>query len=216
MLLLLLLILAATTLPEIILFFSGGPRPTVRLTAAFIWFNLALQVACFFLIPVGYVALVRPAESAWRHLGLALDRRTTRALGVGFGLAVLGTFLLALVLAGLSAAHLVNEEESAVVGQLVDVLRVHPELVILVPLAAGVCEETLFRGFLQPRIGLLGSNVLFGLVHLAYGTVLQLVVPFVFGLGLGLLYRWQRSLWAPIMAHATFDLIQLILAVTLG
>jgi membrane protease YdiL (CAAX protease family) len=188
----------------------------VPLSAVLVWANMALQLVFFLLVPLLYVGLVRPGESALAVLGFRVDRRTPRALMIGVAAAVAGTFLLVSLLYALRAAGLVTEPESPLVDELGVLVRNHPEFILAAPLAAGLFEEALFRGFLQPRVGLIVSNILFGLVHLGYGTVLQVVVPFVLGLGLGLLYRGTRSLWAPVAAHATFDVIQLLLLFATG
>jgi uncharacterized protein len=68
-----------------------------------------------------------------------------------------------------------------------------------------------FRGLLQPRVGLVASSALFGIVHGAYATWLQLVVPALAGLLLGYLYLRTRDLWAPIAAHFMFNFVQFVL-----
>ncbi|MCL4838909.1 MAG: CPBP family intramembrane metalloprotease [Thermoanaerobaculia bacterium] len=79
--------------------------------------------------------------------------------------------------------------------------------------SAGVVEELFFRGFLQPRIGLLASSGLFVLAHLAYDQPLMLVGVALLSLLYGLLVRWRQSLWAAIVAHALFDAIQLLVVI---
>ena len=46
---------------------------------------------------------------------------------------------------------------------------------LLISLSAGVVEETFFRGFLQPRIGVLLSTLLFVFAHFSYGQPFMLV-----------------------------------------
>ena len=46
---------------------------------------------------------------------------------------------------------------------------------LLISLSAGVVEEIFFRGFLQPRIGIFLSTVLFVLAHFSYGQPFMLV-----------------------------------------
>ena len=62
-------------------------------------------------------------------------------------------------------------------------------------LSAGVVEELFFRGFLQPRIGLLASSGLFVLAHVSRQP-LMLVGVALLSLLYGLLVRWRQSLWA--------------------
>lgn len=74
---------------------------------------------------------------------------------------------------------------------------------ILVAIAAGVGEEVLFRGVLQPRIGWIASAILFGLLHAISPT--YVLVAFVMGSLLAWIQIWSGNLWAPIIAHAVYD-----------
>lgn len=84
---------------------------------------------------------------------------------------------------------------------------------IALALSAGVVEELFFRGFLQPRMGILLSTAVFAVAHASYGEPLQLVAVTLLSLAYGLLVRWRRSIWAAIVAHFMFDLIQLVLTI---
>jgi membrane protease YdiL (CAAX protease family) len=78
---------------------------------------------------------------------------------------------------------------------------------------AGVVEETFFRGFLQPRVGVLLSSALFVLAHLSYDQPFMLVGIAALSLLFAWLVRWRRSILPAIVAHAVFDLIQLLIVV---
>ena len=84
---------------------------------------------------------------------------------------------------------------------------------VLASLSAGVVEETFFRGFLQPRIGLLASSLLFVLAHASYGQPFMLVGVTLLSVIFGLLVRWRQSIWAAIAAHVLFDAIQLLVVI---
>ncbi|HEX5760834.1 MAG TPA: CPBP family intramembrane glutamic endopeptidase [Thermoanaerobaculia bacterium] len=84
---------------------------------------------------------------------------------------------------------------------------------LLVSLSAGAVEETFFRGFLQPRAGLLLSTLFFVLAHASYAQPLMLVGVTVLSLLYGGLVRWRQSVWAAIAAHALFDAVQLLVVV---
>ncbi|MDD5503036.1 MAG: CPBP family intramembrane metalloprotease, partial [Candidatus Thermoplasmatota archaeon] len=72
--------------------------------------------------------------------------------------------------------------------------------------------ETFFRGFLQNRIGLIAASILFGFAHIGYGTVAQIVFPFIYALVFGWLYKRTGTLVAPMAAHFAYDMIVLALA----
>jgi len=81
---------------------------------------------------------------------------------------------------------------------------------ILISLSAGVVEETFFRGFLQPRIGIVLSTLLFVLAHFSYGQPFMLVGIGTLSLIYALLVRWRQNIWPAIAAHALFDAVQLL------
>lgn len=84
---------------------------------------------------------------------------------------------------------------------------------------AGVSEEILFRGVIQPwmenswglMIGLIASNILFGLVHAV--TPLYAVLAMSMGIYLGLFldYGAERNLLTPIVIHTVYDFLAFML-----
>jgi membrane protease YdiL (CAAX protease family) len=97
---------------------------------------------------------------------------------------------------------------------LVAYLAAQPALLRLgVSVSAGVVEEVFFRGFLQPRLGLLLTTVLFVLAHTGYGQPLQLVGVAVLSVIYGALSRWRGNVWAAVSAHALFDAVQLLIVI---
>ena len=86
---------------------------------------------------------------------------------------------------------------------------------IYLGLLAGVTEEILFRGFLQPWLelswgwsgGLIFSNMIFALMH--WVTPTYALLTGVCGLFLGLLLDigGERNLTSPIIAHALYDFL---------
>ena len=73
-----------------------------------------------------------------------------------------------------------------------------------IALAAGVCEETLFRGALQPRLGIPLTSLAFAAVHAQYGLSLDLLAVFVLALGLAALRRLANTTTA-IVCHVTYN-----------
>lgn len=81
------------------------------------------------------------------------------------------------------------------------------ELVVIAA-AAGVGEELLFRGALQPEIGLIWSSVVFGGLHTAGRETVAFGVWAMFmGVGLGLLAVETNGLLAPTVAHGVYDAV---------
>jgi membrane protease YdiL (CAAX protease family) len=88
------------------------------------------------------------------------------------------------------------------------------DLMVLASIA-GIAEEILFRGVLQPWFenhwglngGLLLSNLIFGLVHAV--TPIYFVIATLVGiyLGLSLDYDGERNLLIPIIIHGFYDFL---------
>lgn len=75
---------------------------------------------------------------------------------------------------------------------------------LVLGLSAGISEELLFRGAVQPRLGLLLATVLFALGHLQYGLTFATLEVFVIGLVLGVL-RNRTSTTITIIVHAGYN-----------
>ncbi len=86
---------------------------------------------------------------------------------------------------------------------------------VAVAFMAALSEELLFRGALQPLIGLVPVAIIFGLLHAT--AIAHVILAGLLGFVLGWLYHWSGSLWPPIVAHLAIDLITgLFIARTLG
>lgn len=182
-------LMVGTLLSWFVLGFAGL-RPSVEPTAEV---PLARQLAAQF----GFVA-----QSIPRELGLGL------VLGVGAWVAVLtGLMVIALVLYALGAGEILPKQPPALIPFIAGL----PIWVkILISLSAGVVEEWFFRGFLQPRMGLLLSTLLFALAHFSYGQPFMLVGITLLSLIYGLLVKWRQNIWPAIAAHVLFDAVQLL------
>jgi len=140
-----------------------------------------------------------------REIGLGL------ALGLGAWLAVLAALVaIAGALIALGGKDMVPQQPPA----LVPLIAALPFGVRLaVSLSAGLVEETFFRGFLQPRVGIVLSTAFFALAHLSYQQPFMLVGITLLSLIYAFLVRWRQSIWAAIAAHALFDGVQLLVVV---
>ncbi|WP_425400914.1 CPBP family intramembrane glutamic endopeptidase [Aeoliella sp.] len=84
-----------------------------------------------------------------------------------------------------------------------------------VSVAAGVGEEVLFRGAIQPVaiaytspvVGLLIASLLFGLVHAASWSYFWLAT--LVGLYFGALSMWREEILSAMIAHAAYDFLAL-------
>jgi len=82
---------------------------------------------------------------------------------------------------------------------------------ILLALASGLGEEMLFRGALQPSVGIVWASLIFGACHFMPRRELALwsVYAVAMGFGFGSLYEWTGNLVAPVVAHVVVNGINL-------
>ncbi|MEP0763516.1 MAG: CPBP family intramembrane metalloprotease [Chloroflexota bacterium] len=94
---------------------------------------------------------------------------------------------------------------------LLDMPALRPHHALIFGLLAGVPEEILFRGALQPTLGLLVTSLVFGALHAV--TLAYFVYAGVAGMLLGALALWRGALWAPVAAHTVVDVIMFALLI---
>ncbi|HEY0158482.1 MAG TPA: type II CAAX endopeptidase family protein [Thermoanaerobaculia bacterium] len=142
----------------------------------------------------------RPAEVA--AIGMAV--------GVGgWVVTILSALLIALLLQGIGAIE-GAPEPPAMIGWMANLALWKKALIIL---SAMTVEEFFFRSFLQKRIGLVASTILFSLAHFTYGNPLLLIGITVVSLIIGITFYRTRNVIPGIIAHGVFDAIQLFVIV---
>lgn len=168
------------------------------------------------LMAVLAILLVAGAVGATRaNIGLGRPPRATD-LAVGL-LAGLGLVFVSDVVASLQEKLLGPHPQ-----QSVQIIMSHHGLgsfgldFVTVALAAGVCEEIMFRGVvftaLVQRMPLWWAAVLSGLMFAAaHVDPWSFLALWTVGIGLGLLFFQTRSLWPNIVAHTTFNAFTLVL-----
>ena len=78
-------------------------------------------------------------------------------------------------------------------------------------IVAPIDEEILFRGFLVPRIGIILSALIFGILHfLSYASISEFIAAFVFGLIAGYAFKRTRSLYSTIIPHMLVNLLGIL------
>ena len=137
------------------------------------------------------LGLVRPA---WWHVALALG-----AAGLFFGFSQGMDYLSQALTPDL--ARRVQTVTQHVFGQLNN-----PVGIAALALVPGICEEILFRGALQPRIGLLATALLFTSIHTEYGLSFDAVAVFGIAVGLGLIRRYTNTT-SSCLCHASYNLL---------
>lgn len=170
------------------------------------------------LVPATVVAvgfgIKRDLRAALLRLGLV--RPTLRQVLVGLGTAVLMVVAVALLSSGVDWLWGVMgwpTTDGEAVGELFD-FAISPIGAVVIGITAGLGEELAVRGVLQPRAGILLSNLFFTSLHALQYNWDSLLIVFLVGLVLGLL-RKRTNTTTSAIAHGTYDFL-LILASALA
>ena len=162
---------------------------------AFIWFGLRVQGV--------------PFANLFGEMSTSIPK-FLRDIGIAVLFLIVANIMLGIL------SHLLHVAKvSEGVKQLLP--RTAPEiaLYLLVALTAGICEETIFRGYLQRQFsaytksavaGALIQGIIFGLAHAYQGWKMILIIA-VYGCMFGALTLWRRSLRPGIIAHFLQDSI---------
>jgi uncharacterized protein len=86
---------------------------------------------------------------------------------------------------------------------------------LLIGVGAGLGEETLFRGAVQPVFGIPATSILFASMHVQYGPSLLLGYVFLLSVGLGLLRRYFNTTTS-FLAHAGYNTLGILAAYFFG
>jgi membrane protease YdiL (CAAX protease family) len=180
---------------------SQGKKRQINIFSTMMW----VQGACLLLAVIGLwlsdVTLSPARGDPWSSVAWGV-------LGALFSFAV--------VVALTRAHHRVGRTLRWYCAQLAPIFCKMPlAQVVLLSLAAGVCEELLFRGFLQtwlsqlssPLLGLLGASFVFALLH--WASLIYVLLIFAFGLILGFVYQASGSLLGVVVWHALYDFFAL-------
>jgi membrane protease YdiL (CAAX protease family) len=82
----------------------------------------------------------------------------------------------------------------------------NPIGILALALLPAIGEEILFRGALQPRLGLVVTALLFTSIHTQYSISFGTLTVFILALGLGLIRKYTNTTTSAI-SHATYNLI---------
>jgi membrane protease YdiL (CAAX protease family) len=137
---------------------------------------------------------------------------STRAVAIDVLIGAAFWIVVRLVLLGVHS--LLNDTAANVANQLLPRTAIESIVWIFVSITAGICEELMFRGFLQRQIltltgsailAIVAQAIIFGATH-AYQGWRSVVAIFVYGLLAGILAHWRRNLRPGIVAHAWQDI----------
>lgn len=165
----------------------------------------AQQILTAVLAMVGVGWLTRRSwGQTLERLGLVMPNGREWLIGIGVGLGMVPVVLLMEALA-VSLGIGTDADVERLSEQLLGSLFTTPLGILTIGLSAGLGEETLFRGALLPRFGLILSSVFFALVHSQYGITLSTVVVLILGLLLGWL-RLRYNTSTAMITHAVYNM----------
>lgn len=104
---------------------------------------------------------------------------------------------------------LTNPDQSELVEGISNVLLGNFDTVgewLAVALGAGIGEEVLFRGALQPVFGLWFTSIIFAIAHIQYGLTVASILIFAISLALGYIRRRTNTTIA-VFVHAGYDFV---------
>jgi uncharacterized protein len=173
---------------------------------------LELLVQAAFFLAIAYIAVGLPY---WRDLRAATERLGIVAPDVRtIGIAVVATFAAFLVaaLVGLIQQQLdpeLSESLNEIVDQMTGQVQ-NPIGALVLGASAGIGEEAIFRGALQPRFGILIPSLLFAMLHgPQYGFNVALLGLLGVSIILGLERKYVNTT-AAMITHALFNAVQVL------
>jgi membrane protease YdiL (CAAX protease family) len=185
-----------------------GVRPQ-DILYQFVWMVPAALVA-------GGWPIARSFQATLTRLGLVRPSALQVGIGVALGvaLAAVAAFGLDPAISWLWQAMGWPTTNIAIFGDLMKSVT-NPAGAILIGVTAGIGEEMVVRGLLQPRIGLIGSNLVFTAFHaLQYGPD-GLLSVFLIGLVLGII-RSKSNTTTSAITHGVYDFVLVMASVLLS
>jgi membrane protease YdiL (CAAX protease family) len=159
------------------------------------FFGVGLYIRRNFAGASDRLGLARPA---WWHIAIAIS-----AAGAFFAF-IQGADYLSHVLTPQVASQVDSTTEHIYGGILGG-----PIGIAALALLPGICEEILFRGALQPRLGLIATAVLFTSIHTQYGLSFDTLSILVVAIGLGLIRQYMNTT-ASCVCHVSYNLLTAI------
>jgi membrane protease YdiL (CAAX protease family) len=160
----------------------------------------------FLVMAVAGVGLFIRRDAAAAAARLGLTRPTWWQISIA--LAGAGAFF-----AFIQAADYLSHIWTAQVAGQVDKTTQHvfgglgdPIGIAALALLPGICEEILFRGALQPRLGLLATAALFTSIHTQYGLSFDAIAVLVVAIGLGAIRKYANTTTSCV-CHVSYNLL---------
>lgn len=168
--------------------------------------DLVIQEVPFLILAAAGVGIFmrRPLRDGATRLGLVIPAWWHVPLALGAAGLFLG-FSHGMESLSLALTPQLAQRVQTVTGHVFGQLN-NPVGIAALALVPAICEEILFRGALQPRIGLVATALLFASIHTEYGLSFDALAVFVIALGLGLIRKYANTT-STCLCHATYNLL---------
>ena len=133
---------------------------------------------------------------------------------------IIGAIIIGAIIIGLTLKSLgFVQEKNVKLLEITKILKNNFPLLIFTCITAGATEELIFRGYLMPRLQLFFKNnyasiaissVLFGLMHIGFGTIFQVLGPMMIGFVFAVHYQRFRNIKILIFCHFFWDFMSLM------
>lgn len=193
-------------------FVDSAPATISGSSATALTTGLLQQLLAFVAIAYAAVGYRNYRTGAEATLRLGIQKPTTTQITMG----------LAGVLAAFVAANIGGILTQWLQPDVIDSLEnsidaitsgvTNPAVAIILALSSGIGEEVLFRGALQPRLGMVLTALLFTFLHAQYGFTWILLGLFLIGMIFGWLAKNYGTM-AAVVAHVVYNLAVVILQV---
>jgi membrane protease YdiL (CAAX protease family) len=184
--------------------------------------QVQITVADSLISVLAYPALALSLVGVWITRGwresisrLGLERLTAREVGISLALVV--PLLIAAV--GIDQiGRLVQPERYAQLESILESMSsgvTNPAVALILGFSAGIGEEILFRGAIQPRLGIGFTALLFAVAHSQYGFSFATVGILLIGIVLGYQRKWMNTT-SCIITHGAYNTVVFLLSYFAG
>jgi membrane protease YdiL (CAAX protease family) len=172
--------------------------------------TLAYPALAFSLVGIW---ITRNPREAVKRLGL--ERISLQQIGISVGMVI------PLLIFGLGIDAIGRAVQPDLYEKLQRVLEsmssnvTNPFVAVVIGFSAGIGEEILFRGAIQPRLGIWFTAILFAIAHTQYGLSFGVLGVFMIGVVLGYQRRYM-STTSSIITHGVYNTVAFLAAYYTG
>jgi len=192
---------------------SSQRVPTAKELANVPFYSMFLLHAILVVFLVGWWALTqRPPIAEFLNLRKPYGESALEGVAIGLGGWIVTITLAVLIALILRATGVLPKDmqPSPMIAWMAGFPAWKKGLVVL---SAMTVEEAFFRGWLQKRVGLLLSTLLFACAHVGLGQPFLLIGVGIISIIIGFTFYRTKNLIPGVIAHGVFDAVQLFVII---